>query len=109
MIIGDKIIYDNEECIIKEIFKQESPSPSGDILLADNLGIEFLVHHNEIKQSYINGNICPWCNKKITKDEISNNETYVNGGEQTNGMLELWHKNCSEEANRYEEENYVRM
>jgi hypothetical protein len=49
MKIGDKVIYDNEECIIAEIYKQENPSPSGDILLTDSLGVPFLVNHNELE------------------------------------------------------------
>lgn len=46
---GSKIIYDNEECMIIDIFPQQNNSPSGDVLLEDSLGIQFLVNHNELE------------------------------------------------------------
>ena len=51
---GDKIRYARENCTIEKIFIQENSSPSGDILLKDESGILFLVHHNELINRCIN-------------------------------------------------------
>jgi hypothetical protein len=49
MKVGDRVLYDDEKCIIVQIFPQQNPSPSGDVLLRNNDGVEFLVHHTEIE------------------------------------------------------------
>lgn len=47
--VGDIVSWDGEECTIVAIYPQRGKSPSGDILLRDNLGVDFLVNHNEIE------------------------------------------------------------
>jgi hypothetical protein len=48
--IGLKVKYDDEIVTIKEYFPQiNNVSPSGDIIITDQDGLEELVNHNELE------------------------------------------------------------
>lgn len=57
---------------------------------------------------YINGDICPWCRKEITSQQVENGETFINGGDQTAGILERWHQVCAGEAEEHERKMGIR-
>lgn len=48
--IGDRVVYDDEECEVFEISYQKNDSSSGDVLLVDPIGVTFLVHHSMIEK-----------------------------------------------------------
>lgn len=50
--------------------------------------------------------ICPWCGNNIEEGQ----ETVTNGGgEQTDGIVEEWHKNCFYKAEAHERDNGLRI
>ncbi|MPM31927.1 hypothetical protein SDC9_78484 [bioreactor metagenome] len=48
--VGEIVSWDGEMCTIVAVYPQRGKSPSGDILLRDNIGVEFLVNHREIEK-----------------------------------------------------------
>jgi hypothetical protein len=72
-----------------------------------------LAKESDNAKKYINQQedkiICPWCDKEVTEQQINDEETFVNGGEQTGGELELWHKECANKCEELERENGMRI